>query len=125
MRRLTSLALLLAVGCGPAADTVAPDPDTAALQAVADEVWERTLDTNIYARMWAGLPFETLPDLSYEEAQAGAEFSQTVLDRLQALDESALSHDDWITWAVLKRQAQMSIEGLQYYWYKTLLNPYS
>jgi uncharacterized protein (DUF885 family) len=123
LRLVASLvALLILAACQPAA---APDADPgAALDALADEVWERQLANNVFARLWKGLPFETLPDLSYEHAEEEAEFAQTVLDRLGAMDETALEHDDWLTWAVFKRNAEMTVEGFQFYWYSNVLTPY-
>jgi uncharacterized protein (DUF885 family) len=109
--------------CQPAAP---PEPDhTAVLAELADEIWERQLDNNISARLWKGLSLESLPDLSYEAAQEEAEFARTVLDRLAAIDETSLAHEDWITWAVFRRNAEMTLEGFDYYWYSNVLTPYS
>ncbi len=123
MKRFEVLLLLVATACAPPGEPGVTD--AARLTAVADEVWERTLETSIYARLWEGLPFESLPDLSHEEAQRATDFAQSVLDRLNEIDATALEHDDWLTWAVLKRQAEMTVEGFQYYWYTNVLTPYS
>lgn len=110
--------------CQPVA---APDPsaDADALATLADELWQRRLDNEPYARLMAGLPIEQLPDLSYEKAEEEAQFAQAVLDRLAAIDETALEHDDWLTWAVFKRDAETTVEGFQFYWYTNVLTPYS
>ena len=116
--------LAFVVACQP---TTAPEPgaDAAALAALADELWQRQLDNVAYIRLMEGLPVEQLPDLSYEKAEEEAQFAQTVLDRLAILDEAALDHDDWLTWAVFKRNAEMTVEGFQFYWYTNVLTPYS
>ncbi len=120
---LVGVAMMVAA-CGPA---VGPDPgaDAEALASLADELWQRQVDDVVYVRLMEGLPIERLPDLSYEKAEAEAAFAQTVLDRLAAIDEGALAHDDWLTWAVLKRSAEMTVEGFQFYWYSNVLTPYS
>jgi len=128
-RRLSWLPALVAIAlfaaaCQPAA---LPDPsaDAESLATLADEIWARQLDNDTYARLMKGLPIEQLPDLSYEKAEEEAQFAQAVLDRLAALDETALDHDDWLTWAVFKRNAETTVEGFQFYWYTNVLTPYS
>ena len=115
-------AALFVAACQPAPPPVVADAE--ALAALADELWDRQLENNVSARLWKGLPVENLPDLSYEHAEAEAQFAQTVLDRLAALDETALEHDDWLTWAVFKRNAEVTTEGFQFYWYSNVLTPY-
>lgn len=122
---LPALVIVMFVSaCQPGA---APDPsaEADALATLADELWQRRLDNQPYARMMAGLPIEQLPDLSYEKAEEEAQFAQAVLDRLAAIDETALGHDDWLTWAVFKRDAETTVEGFQFYWYTNILTPYS
>lgn len=123
---LTALlgAAMLAAACAPAA-APSPSADAEALAALADELWARQLDNVAYVRLMEGLPIEQLPDLSYEKAEEEAQFAQAVLDRLAAIDETLLEHDDWLTWAVFKRNAEMTVEGLQFYWYSNVLTPYS
>ncbi len=127
-RSLNLLALvgiaMLVSACQPDA-TTAPNVDAESLAALADDVWQRQLDNVTYVRLMEGLPVEQLPDLSYEGAAEEAQFAQTVLERLAAIDETELEHDDWLTWAVLKRSAEMTVEGLQFYWYSNVLTPYS
>jgi uncharacterized protein (DUF885 family) len=115
---------MLVAACAPAAT---PDPSAGAeaLAVLAAELWTRQLDNVAYVRLMEGLPIEQLPDLSYEKAEEEAQFAQAVLDRLAAIDETLLDHDDWLTWAVLKGNAEMTVEGLQFYWYSNVLTPYS
>ena len=120
---LISLAMFVSA-CQPSA-VPAPSVDAEVLAAVAVELWERQLDNDVYARLMEGLPVEQLPDLSYERAEEEAQFAQAVLDRLAAIDETGLEHDDWLTWAVFKRSAEMTVEGFQFYWYSNVLTPYS
>ena len=127
LRPLTAmLALAIFFGaCAPGGEPTAADVAAADLQALADEVYDRRIANSPMMQMWQGLPVETLPDISYERAEADAAFAEAVLERLAAIDTEALPHDDWITWAVLERDARMTVEGLQYYWYSNALTPYS
>ena len=120
-------ALVVAMFISACQPVAAPDPsaDADTLATLADELWQRRLDNQPYARLMAGLPIEQLPDLSYEKAEEEAQFAQAVLDRLAAIDETALEHDDWLTWAVFKRDAETTVEGFQFYWYTNVLTPYS
>ena len=129
----TALALLAALAaCTDAAPdraapsaSAAPSP-SAALAAVAEDAWQRQLEVDFRARAREGLPLDRIPLPTLERAQADAEFSRAVLDRLAEIDMAALSPDETITWQVLHRGASMTIEGLDHYWVVTnVLTPYS
>ena len=120
--RAVAALLLLAGAC---ADAAAPDP-AADLAAIAEDVWQRQLEVDFRARVREGLPLDELPIPTLERAQADADFSRAVLDRLEAIDLDALGSDDRITWEVLQRRAALTIEGLEHYWVITnVLTPYS
>lgn len=102
-----------------------PDDD-ADLAAIAEDAWRRQLEVDFRARAREGLPLDRIPLPTLERAEADAEFSRDILDRLAAIDRSALSPDETITWEVLHRSASMTIEGLDHYWVVTnVLTPYS
>ena len=121
--RVVLAVCLAAIACG--------DPPTAAgpaetLAAVADDVWQRQLDVDLRARAREGLPLERLPIPTLERARADADFSRAVLDRLAGIDVDALGSDDRITWELLHRGAEITVEGLDHYWVITnVLTPYS
>ena len=118
-------ALLLLAGALSCADAPAPD-HAADLAAIAEDVWQRQLEVDFRARVREGLPLDELPIPTLERAEADAEFSRAVLDRLEAIDLDALGSDDRITWEVLQRRAALTIEGLEHYWVITnVLTPYS
>jgi len=88
-------------------------------------VWARQLENSPLTRLWEGLSIEKLQDPSYARAEDNARFSRTVLDRLGGIDPSALEHDDWLTYEVLRRDAEMTVEGLDCFWFGNVLTPYS
>lgn len=111
----------LACGEAPSADTAAP-----ALAAIAEDAWQRQLEIDLRARAREGLPLDRLPIPTLERAEADAEFSRDVLERLAAIDVEPLDPEDRLTWEVLHRAASMTIERLDHYWVVTnVLTPYS
>jgi len=123
--RSAAIALLavvtLAPGGAPARTTQAADE----LRQIADEVWARQLETDIYARMNEGLPVDTLPAITYAAAREDADFSAGIVERLEAIDPTALSHDDWLTREILLDRERTTVEGIQYWGFTNLLTPYS
>ena len=112
-----------AVAC---ADSAMTDDPAQTLTAVAEDVWRRQLEVDLRARAREGLPLERLPIPTLERARSDADFSRAVLDRLDGIDADALEADDRITWELLRRGAEMTIESLDHYWVITnVLTPYS
>lgn len=121
--RIVLAVCLAAIACGDGPTTSDP---AETLAAVAEDVWQRQLEVDLRARAREGLPLERLPIPTLERARADAEFSRSVLDRLAAIDVDALEADDRITWELLHRGAEVTIEGLDHYWVITnVLTPYS
>ena len=121
-----ALAVYLAVA-GCAESPPAPDVgDSVELAAIAEDVWQRRLDVDLRARAREGLRLERLPVPTLDRAEADAEFSLGVYERLEAIDSDALGVQDRLTWEVLQRRASLNIEGLDHYWVITnVLTPYS
>ncbi len=124
---LAFIVALVALSCAVPRDD-APDPAAAslALAEIAEDAWQRQLEVDFRARAREGLPLDRIPVPTLERAEADAEFGRGVLDRLAAIDKTALSPDETLTWEVLHRSASMTIEGLDHYWVVTnVLTPYS
>jgi uncharacterized protein (DUF885 family) len=111
--------LLLLTGCATSIDP------SRALRRIADDVWARELETNVAARLRLGLPIEAMPDPSYERAAADAAFAREILGRLDGIDPAALSEDERLTRAILRRRLQMEIEGLPFFWHRFPVTPYN
>jgi uncharacterized protein (DUF885 family) len=110
----------------PAAGAAGTAAATAAteLAAIAADYWRHQLDEDLYSRLREGLPIERLPDLSPEYAEKDAAWNRALRDRLARIDEAALGHQDWLTLALLRDQAEESIAAPQAYWYLFLATPY-
>jgi len=106
-------------GSGGAAAAAATE-----LAAVAADYWRHQLDEDMYTRLREGLPIERLPDLSPEYAEKDAAWGRALRDRLARIDEAALGHQDWLTLALLREQAEESIAVPQVYWHLFLATPY-
>src|SRR5689334_3683413 len=118
MRRLLAV-LLLAAGC--ATSNHAP----LELKSIADDVWARQLETDPAARARLGMTVERMPDPSYERAADNAAFARRTLERLNGIDAKQLGENDRLTLAILKWHAQMTVDGLQYFWFRSPVTPYN
>lgn len=124
MRTRLLILLVLVSSTLSLAPAVAPQADEALLR-IADAVWERQLQSDIAARLREGLPVDSLPEISYAQAREDAEFAAAIIERLEAIDPAALTHDDWITREVLLFEERNTVVGLQYWGFLNLLTPYS
>jgi uncharacterized protein (DUF885 family) len=109
-----------AAGGAPAAAGTA----AAQLAAIAADYWQHQLDEDLPVRMQEGLPIERLPDLSPEYAERDAAWGRALRERLARIDEAALGHEDWLTLALLRTQADEAIAAQKVYWHLFLATPY-
>jgi uncharacterized protein (DUF885 family) len=96
----------------------------AELARIADDYWHHQLQEDLYARVREGLQMEALPDLSAAYAEKEAAWSRALRQRLARIDEAALAHQDWLTLALLRDQAEGDIAGPEVYWHLFLVTPY-
>ena len=108
---------------GPAAPAAAGGA-AAELARVADDYWQHQLQEDLYARVREGLQMEALPDLSMAHAEKEAAWARALRERLARLDEAALTHQDWLTLALLRDQADEAIVVPEAYWHLFLATPY-
>lgn len=85
----------------------------AALRAAADEFMRATAEDSDPA------------GLSIEEARERARIASGVAARLAAIDTRALSHDDWITHALLTFEAELERDAAQHFWLDFRVTPYA
>ena len=111
MRRNSVMALLAAAALAYASSAVraADPPATAASAAVrraADEYWQFVARESVTIRTREGLPVDRLPDISLAHAEANAAFGKSLLAGLASVKESELAHEDALTLAILRKEAQ-------------------
>ena len=101
--------------------------DTASTQLtqLSADIWNRMLERSTAVRLREGLPIDELPPLTYQRAEEDALFSESVLQRAEAIDVSSLTHDEIVTLETIRWDAAMAVEGLQYFWLQSFLTPYS
>jgi len=78
------------------------EQSTAALRALADDVWARQLEISTYLRLIEGLPIEKFEDLTLEQFHENQAADAQFRSRLAQIDGSTLSGDDLITYEILK-----------------------
>lgn len=123
-RRLPALplvGLLLLAGCGP--PETATDP-AAELAALADEAWRERRAQSPYLQVRTGGLIGELPDLTPEQAARDAAFARTVLSRLDAIPEEPLSHQDALTAAILRWDAERVLDLEPHHWLTFPYSPY-
>lgn len=131
MKRLLPIALLAA--CTSATNVIAPPPaatpqrsaSSQTLEAIANDYWQHTLDETMAFRAKLGLPIERLPDVTYAHAEREAAFASSLQTRLAAIDRASLSEDERISLGILKWHADMTVEGLRYFWLQSPVTPYA
>jgi uncharacterized protein (DUF885 family) len=112
------LAALMTVGAG------APSKSSQTLQKAADDYWAFLEKERADIRLREGLPVDRLPDVSLAHAQANAAFGKGVLDRLSSVKAAELSHDEELTLAILRGEADELVSAPPHYWLTFPVTPY-
>ena len=120
---LAAAAFALAVSFARAVDP--PTPASAAVRKAADDYWQFLARESVTIRTREGLPVDRLPDISLAHAEANAAFGKSLLAGLASVKESELPHDEALTLAVLRREAQQLADGPKFYWLTFPVTPYS
>jgi uncharacterized protein (DUF885 family) len=107
-----------------AAGNQTPSPAAAGLARILDEQWRHQLDEDLGVRTRLGLPIEKLPDLSFVHAEAEAARARALIERLDRIDEAALEHQDALTLALLRDQAEEAAAAPAAYWHRFYVTPY-
>ncbi len=94
------------------------------LAQVADEVWQRKLQSPA-ARLEQGLSINELPPWSLASAEEDAAFARDVLKKLDAINERDLNHEESLTLASLRWDTRNAIEEADYFWLRSPVTPYT
>jgi uncharacterized protein (DUF885 family) len=68
---------------------------------------------------------DRLRELSEAAEQEHADWARGFLKRVDAIESDALSHEDWITWSLLRWEAELAADGGAFYWHAPPIAPYS
>jgi uncharacterized protein (DUF885 family) len=85
------------------------------LATVSAEVARHQLETDVYARLVAGLPLERLPDVTRAGAELEGRWAAALLGRLAPLTDEGLGDEERITLRVLRWQLAIAEEGPRYH----------
>ncbi|HET9229022.1 MAG TPA: DUF885 domain-containing protein [Thermoanaerobaculia bacterium] len=99
--------------------------DKDSLDRIVADTWQHRLVNEPALRLQEGLPVESLPDLSDDRWRQEAAFARGALERLARIDAAALSHDDWLTHAVLKWELEQAVEAERHADLDIQITPYA
>lgn len=102
----------------------APSPKENLAQVVAD-LWQYRLDHEPAVRLQKGLPVQSLPEISEEGQRRETAFYRALLGRLARIDPAALSHEDWLTQAVLRWELEQAVEAADHLAVTPQITPYT
>jgi uncharacterized protein (DUF885 family) len=71
----------------------------------------------------AGRGYGVLP--MPEQANADAAWAEAFLERLHALKPEQLTHDEWITYAMLENDATILEDAAEFFWFAVPITPYA
>ena len=95
------------------------------LKELGDEYWNYMLQESIELQIKHGVEVTKLPDLSFTYASAQNDYAKDFMQRLQQVKAADLSHEDRISFEILKWDFTNYIEGIKYYWLDFPVTPYT
>jgi len=113
-------------GRAPSASIAMASTRSSELLAKAErDYWEFAQERDVGLRVHLGLPIDELPDLSEERALLDAKSGALLLEKLRGLREHELSHEEWLSLAVLREQGERLAESARDYWLTFPVTPRS
>lgn len=119
--RQSALALVLAMTIPLA--TAAQNTNTTLAQ-LAEEFSART-GPGMWGDTSGILVRDRLPILSEAVSRDDARWAADLLKRLDAIPTSALAHEDWLTWSLLRWEAELGAARGEFFWLETPIAPYT
>ncbi|MDQ5872127.1 MAG: DUF885 domain-containing protein [Acidobacteriota bacterium] len=95
------------------------------LAKISEEYWEFLQKRNLGLRLRMGLPVEELPDLSEARARADAQFGAALLEKLRGLRAHELSHQESLSLAMLRLEAEELAGSARDWWLTFPITPYA
>ncbi len=87
--------------------------------------WDHVVQRSPYMRMVLGLPIESLDYSTARDADRSAAFARALLQRLDAVDAAALSHEEVLDLEVLRWLARGIADSAPFYWFGFEVTPYT
>jgi uncharacterized protein (DUF885 family) len=91
--------------------------------AVSESTQLTALVNEFTARTRGAAAFSVLQ--SEDQARADSAWAGGFLDRLHAVHADRLSHDEWITYAMLENDAVVQKDAAQFFWFNVPITPYA
>ena len=91
--------------------------------AVSQSTQLTALVNEFTARARGSAAFGVLP--SEDQAKAESAWAAAFLDRLRGIHADRLSHDEWITYAMLENDAAVQKDAAQFFWFAVPITPYA
>lgn len=102
----------------------AAENSTNHLDRIVEDAWQWMLENDINAQVQNGVRDLTFPKQGWDDVTIAADFAAGILKRIEALDFSALPHEDQIEARVLASRMDVLVAERDYYWLKPSLTPY-
>jgi uncharacterized protein (DUF885 family) len=84
----------------------------------------KALTTEFTSRQTAGgLAVDVLPPI--QQATSDSVWAEGFLARLHKLQPDRLTHDEWITYAMLENDASITRDAAQFFWFRIPITPYA
>ena len=96
-----TLLAVLVMACQP------KPPDTPTLETLIADYWARQLATRPQLSLKYDQPLSEIRPFSEKTNQQDADFADKLLDQLHALDTAGLSHEDQLSYLLLKKKQQI------------------
>ena len=112
------------IACAPAVEPPTAKHAAAEFDAVLDGLWQLQVDDNPMYRLVRSLPVSDIPSLEFERVERQAERARDLLERLDAIDASALDHRQWIDLECARWDLADFIERPACYWHLAPVTPY-
>jgi uncharacterized protein (DUF885 family) len=94
----------------------APSSAQRELAAILDASWQSRLEDNLSARIHLGMPVTHLPDVSEAGAKKEAAVARRTLERLERIDRTALSHEDWLSLEIAEWECRQTVALQDFFW---------
>ena len=116
---------LTACSSAPAPPPAASPADRSAqVAALVNEAQQHLFDQSPYLQVRAGRLIGKLPDLSPEQEARDAAFVRSLLERVKAIPENEVGHEDALTLSILRWEAELASQNQVFYWLRFPYTPY-